>query len=234
MKICDICEKEKTEKNFLKTKQICRNCASKCKHNKRKQQCKICKGSSICEHNIRKERCKKCKGGSICIHNNNKYNCKKCNGTGICIHNIDKSYCKKCDGSSICIHKKYKKYCKECGGSAYCEHNIRKRTCRICDFPNYLQAIIRSRIHNSIKKNPNTSTIKYLGCDMKFYKKYLENKFKNNMTWDNLGILWHIDHIIPLKYNSPTVEEQINRLHYTNTQPLYIDDNLKKGNRYIG
>jgi len=53
------------------------------------------------------------------------------------------------------------------------------------------------------------------------------------MTWDNHGE-WHIDHIIPLKYENPTIEEMIERLHWENTQPLWATDNKAKGNRYIG
>ena len=54
------------------------------------------------------------------------------------------------------------------------------------------------------------------------------------MNWDNYGTLWHIDHIVPLKYKNPTVEETVQRLHYTNTQPLYAIENMRKCNRYIG
>ena len=53
------------------------------------------------------------------------------------------------------------------------------------------------------------------------------------MNWQNHGKLWHIDHKIPLKYNNPTLEEVIQRLHYTNTQPLYATENIAKGNRFI-
>ena len=47
------------------------------------------------------------------------------------------------------------------------------------------------------------------------------------------GSVWDIDHIVPLKYENPTLEEIIERLHYTNTQPLWKRDNIVKGNRYI-
>jgi hypothetical protein len=57
------------------------------------------------------------------------------------------------------------------------------------------------------------------------------------MTWENHGE-WQIDHIIPLRYEQdgvkPTLEDTIDRLHYTNTQPLWAADNIAKGNRYIG
>jgi hypothetical protein len=36
------------------------------------------------------------------------------------------------------------------------------------------------------------------------------------------------------EYNKPTLEEVIERFHLSNTQPLLVEDNLKKGNRYIG
>jgi hypothetical protein len=74
----------------------------------------------------------------------------------------------------------------------------------------------------------------YLGCDISEYKKYLENKFTSEMSWENYGSFWHIDHIIPIMYENPSVEQVIERLHYLNTQPLKAEDNISKGNRFIG
>lgn len=53
------------------------------------------------------------------------------------------------------------------------------------------------------------------------------------MSWDNYGA-WEIDHIIPLLYNDPSTDEITERLHWTNTQPMWQPDNAKKGNRFIG
>lgn len=51
------------------------------------------------------------------------------------------------------------------------------------------------------------------------------------MGWDNYGE-WHIDHIIPCSsFNLSILEDQKKCFHYTNTQPLWKIDNLRKGNR---
>jgi hypothetical protein len=59
------------------------------------------------------------------------------------------------------------------------------------------------------------------------FKKYIEKKFKLGMTWENYGE-WHIDHIIPL--SSAKTKKELERLfYYTNCQPLWALDNLRKG-----
>ena len=52
------------------------------------------------------------------------------------------------------------------------------------------------------------------------------------MSWDLMGKYIHIDHIIPL--SSGETEDDIYKLcHYTNLQPLWYNDNLKKGSKII-
>jgi hypothetical protein len=97
-------------------------------------------------------------------------------------------------------------------------HNMR---CRINEY---------LKIHNISKKN---KTFDIVGCTPEFLKEHLERQFKVDMNWDNYGIHgWHIDHKIPL--SSAKTEEEIYKLcHYTNLQPLWAEENLKKSNKLI-
>ena len=91
----------------------------------------------------------------------------------------------------------------------------------------------RVRINKALKCGYKDSSSKeLLGCEMDFYKEYLEKQFKPDMNWDNYGSLWDIDHIRPCAtFNLSLEEEQKKCFHYTNTQPLYKKENQTK-NKY--
>lgn len=96
-----------------------------------------------------------------------------------------------------------------------------------------LSHLVRRRIHTFLKlKNINKSikTFDIVGCSPEFLKEHLENKFTEGMSWELMGQHIHIDHIIPL--SSAKTEDEIYKLcHYTNLQPLWAEDNLKKSNK---
>lgn len=76
-----------------------------------------------------------------------------------------------------------------------------------------------------------TKTTNMLGCSVGFLRDYLASKFTEGMTWDNHGPNgWHIDHIKPLAI-AASLEELEQLCHYTNLQPLWATDNLKKGKK---
>lgn len=70
-----------------------------------------------------------------------------------------------------------------------------------------------------------------LGITLEKFKIHLESMFKDGMSWENRSE-WHIDHIIPLS-SAKTEEELYSLCHYTNLQPLWAEDNLKKSNNII-
>lgn len=74
-------------------------------------------------------------------------------------------------------------------------------------------------------------TFEIVGCSPQFLKEHLEKQFIDGMTWENRSE-WHIDHKIPL--SSAKTEEELYKLcHYTNLQPLWAEENLKKSNKII-
>ena len=74
------------------------------------------------------------------------------------------------------------------------------------------------------------STLEFLGCDWSTFKKHLETQFKDGMSWDNRK-LWHLDHIIPIS-EGKTIEDIILLSHFTNFQPLWKEENIKKSNKW--
>lgn len=216
----------------------CKECGTGyCEHGKQSTKCVLCEGGSICEHKQIRSRCSECEGGSICFHKKRGDQCRKCSPEAFCEHDILRTRCIPCKGGSICEHDKERTRCLECGGGSYCEHDSRRDKCKICSPLTCLASNVRSRVNSALKsKNltKNNSSVEYLGCSIGEYKIYIEEKFESWMSWENHGTGWHIDHIIPLMYGDPTEEDVIERLHYTNTQPLEAKANMSKGNRFIG
>ena len=87
-----------------------------------------------------------------------------------------------------------------------------------------LRKTLRGRFWKAIKNDgiKFTSSINLIGCSIKFYKKYLESLFEKEMSWENHGKIWEIDHIIPCSsFDLTNLEEQQKCFNYKNTQPLF-------------
>ena len=97
-----------------------------------------------------------------------------------------------------------------------------------------IAAKIRSRLHDAMENDYKTGyAVENLGCTIEFLKEYLEGKFTLGMTWENRSE-WHVDHIVPLSSFDLTNDEELKEAcHYTNLQPMWAKDNLKKNDRYM-
>jgi len=119
----------------------------------------------------------------------------------------------------------------------YKQRNIERRRERRETEPLYnITNAVRCRINDYLKKLDvikKNKTFEIVGCNPQQLKEHLEKQFKNGMSWDNYGFYgWHIDHIIPL--SSATTEEEMYKLcHYTNLQPLWATENIKKGGKIL-
>ena len=98
---------------------------------------------------------------------------------------------------------------------------------------------LRIRINHALKAvnaDKHLKCIESLGCTIQEFKLYLESKFEPGMTWDNYGNpngdhtnCWHIDHIKPcIEFDLSDINQQKQCFHYTNLQPLWGKDNLRK------
>ena len=65
------------------------------------------------------------------------------------------------------------------------------------------------------------------------FKMYIEGQFKDGMTWNNWSLKgWHLDHKIPLAFFDLTDREQLlHAVHYTNLQPMWAKENIRKSNK---
>lgn len=88
-----------------------------------------------------------------------------------------------------------------------------------------LRHAINALINHHLKEGKSKHTLDYLGCTIQEYKEYLEPMFTPEMSWDNYGFYWEIDHIYPLAKGGS--------FHYTNTQPLTISENKTKSDKII-
>ena len=92
-----------------------------------------------------------------------------------------------------------------------------------------LVASLRARIKSVIKLGHSGSSLELLGCTPEFVRSHIESQFRNGMTWDNHGAVWHIDHIIPVSAFDLTSEEGCRlAFNWANLRPLFAEDNLKK------
>lgn len=97
-----------------------------------------------------------------------------------------------------------------------------------------LKTYLGNRLRDYLKGKKfakNSKIFDIIGCSPNELKIYIESKFVDGMCWENHGE-WHIDHITPLS-TAETLDEVYKLNHYSNLQPLWKIDNLKKSNKLV-
>ena len=92
---------------------------------------------------------------------------------------------------------------------------------------------LRARVAQALKWSgvkKSAKTFELIGCSVAELKAHLESQFLPGMTWDNWTTDgWHVDHIRPCaSFDLSDLEQQKACFHYSNLQPLWAIDNLRK------
>lgn len=142
-------------------------------------------------------------------------------------------YLKRSREQKVRLGDSYKEYQKEYSRKNRKELSAKYLNKLKTDPKEKLKHTFRCRFRKLIKgHHKHNSVLNYLGCDIIFLKKWLENNFRDGMTWENHGVVWHVDHIIPCSFFDFGCEEDLKKCwHYTNLQPLLVVENLTKGDK---
>lgn len=115
--------------------------------------------------------------------------------------------------------------------------NIRRKKRYKQDVAFRLNANMASRIHVHLSRDRFVNTwrgiIDYNSTEL---RQHLEQQFTPDMTWDNYGSYWHIDHIIPISvFNITSVNDYDFKRCWSleNLRPLSKIENIKKGNKLL-
>jgi hypothetical protein len=223
-KICPTCKIEKTLENYNKNKTrkdgFCRECRD-CQSINGKKHYHTKKSPRLTE--ILKDEHKICSSCNLEFHFN-MFNKQKGGRFGL------SGECK------TCLKERNLNW-RENGGREWENHWVKNKKQTDPQFK--LKTLLRGRLLDALKRhtkggkvNKNHSAIILIGCTIDEYKIYLEKQFKPDMSWNNHGKVWEIDHILPCdSFDLTKEEEQHKCFNYKNTQPLYKSENRSKGNK---
>lgn len=151
--------------------------------------------------------------------------CRECNKT--VFGESNKEACQKYRDSEhgSKVRKEYKK------SSAYRVSSKKYEDNKRATDPKFkLKRNLRDRLRKALeaKSWEKTSHFReYIGCELEELRLYLEGFFSPEMTWENHGKIWQIDHIIPLG-SAETDEEMYKLSHFSNLKPILIEDHKIK------
>ena len=88
---------------------------------------------------------------------------------------------------------------------------------------------LAARLRNVLNKND--TTMNYIGCNIQYFREWLEYNFTEEMNWENYGSYWSIDHIIPVcKFDLSLEDEKFKCWNWSNMMPVTVKYNSSKKN----
>jgi hypothetical protein len=72
----------------------------------------------------------------------------------------------------------------------------------------------------------------YFGLDIKNLRQWFECQFNDGASWENFGVLWQFDHIIPVAYFDFSVDDELKLCwNFTNIRVDHFQTKKESGNR---
>jgi hypothetical protein len=113
----------------------------------------------------------------------------------------------------------------------------RERHCKYCnrrrkEDPSFkMKNVLRLRLLSALKgKTKSAHTLELLGCTRDDFMNHLQLHFKEGMNWNNHGLVWEIDHVLPCaSFDLSDAAQQRICFHWTNLMPEYKAVNRSKG-----
>jgi len=141
---------------------------------------------------------------------------RKCRGCGTHVMGAQRVFC-----SKDCKNKHHAKCEKERYPQNRLNRNMRRSVTRF--------------LSSGIKAKRSWKSL--VGYNSEELMNHLESKFTSEMSWDNYGSYWHVDHIRPVasfKFEKPEDLDFQTCWSLSNLQPLSAKENLKKNSKYNG
>lgn len=219
-KCCSQCNETKLLKLFIVNTNYCKNC-----YNKVSAQKKLEKKHQIIENNIMEKECKNCNivqhidnfraGENICYECNKKklYTWRENNKE----HFLD--ICKKYNSNENVKVVKNEKLKEKYHNNENYKQSV------------LLRNIVRNII-NGVTKKPSKKSLELIGCSQEQFKQWIEFNFIDDMSWDNYGIYWNLDHVTPVSsFDLTNEEEKKVCFQWSNTVPEIAKKNYEKFNK---
>jgi hypothetical protein len=206
LKTCNVCNIEKDISFFRKRKDKVRNPCKECFNKQLKLNKKVydipTEGTFSC-CNCGKEKMVEEFSVDATSPRGLRYRCKQCENE------------KRTENNRADLEKSRQKY----------RDQSRKRR---KDVKNRIRLNLGTRLYLAVQKK-HGNTMDLTGCSKDELISHLESKFTEGMTLENYGE-WHIDHIKPCaSFDLSNLEEQKKCFHWSNLQPLWASENIRKG-----
>lgn len=118
-------------------------------------------------------------------------------------------------------------------GNGRCGHGKRRSACLVCRPASALGQLTLRRAQGALRLTTlPLSCAQLLGCSTGFFAEHITSFFRAGMALSNYGVVWELDHIVPLLQRSngerPDALTIISRFHFSNVRPMLIDEHRAK------